>query len=268
MTIRSLDIHIKRYHIGAPRKVVLLHGFTGSSDTWEEVIRHLPSEVEVLTIDLIGHGQTAKPSDAKRYFVEEQIEDLHELFQQLEWSNFTLVGYSMGGRLALAYAAKYPVDTLVLESSSPGLENEKERKNRKLSDELLAERIIKEGILSFVNFWEDIPLFVSQKRLSAEKQLAIREERLMQSEIGLANSLKGFSTGVQPSYWKSLTKLSVPVYLLAGELDLKFCEIARQMDHELPNSFRKVVKDVGHAIHVENPKMFATILKKVILEEE
>ncbi|MFJ8066184.1 2-succinyl-6-hydroxy-2,4-cyclohexadiene-1-carboxylate synthase [Psychrobacillus sp. NPDC096426] len=266
--VRSINMHIKRYNIGAAKKVVWFHGFTGSSSTWEEVISFLPSSMELLTIDLIGHGQTDKPSDTVCYFVEEQIEDLHVLFQQLEWTHFTLVGYSMGGRLALAYAAKYPVDTLILESSSPGLAGEDERQKRKLSDELLAERIMKEGVISFVDFWEGIPLFQTQKRLLPEKQAMIRDERIAQSAIGLSNSLKGFSTGVQPSYWENLSEMSIPVFLLVGELDLKFCTIARRMEKELPNAKLEVVKDAGHAIHVEKPKIFATIIKKVILEEE
>jgi len=266
--VRSINMHIKRYNVGATKKVVCLHGFTGSSSTWEEVISFLPSSVEVLTIDLIGHGLTDKPSDTARYHVDEQIEDLRAIFQQLEWTQFTLVGYSMGGRLALAYTAKYPVHTLILESSSPGLADAGERQKRKLSDELLAERIRKEGVISFVDFWEDIALFQTQKKLSREKQLMIRKERLAQSAVGLSNSLKGFSTGIQPSYWGVLNDLSIPVFLLAGELDLKFCAIAKRMQKELPNSQMEVVKDAGHAIHVEKPKIFATIIKKVILEEE
>ncbi|SER93080.1 2-succinyl-6-hydroxy-2,4-cyclohexadiene-1-carboxylate synthase [Psychrobacillus sp. OK032] len=266
--VRSINMHIKRYNIGATKKVVCLHGFTGSSSTWEEVISYLPSSVEVLTIDLIGHGLTDKPSDIARYHVDEQIEDLHAIFQQLEWTHFTLVGYSMGGRLALAYTSKYPVHTLILESSSPGLADDGERQKRKLSDELLAERIMKEGVISFVDFWEEIALFQTQKKLSHEKQLLIRHERLAQSAVGLSNSLKGFSTGVQPSYWGVLSNLSIPVFLLAGELDLKFCAIAKRMQKELPNSQMEVVKDAGHAIHVEKPKIFATIIEEVILEEE
>ncbi len=266
--VRSVNMHIKRYNIGAAKKVVLLHGFTGSSSTWEEVISFLPSTVELLTVDLIGHGQTDKPSDTACYFVEEQIEDLHMLFRQLEWSHFTLVGYSMGGRLALAYAAKYSVDALILESSSPGLADDEERQKRKLSDELLAERISKEGVTSFVDFWEDIPLFQTQKRLPVEKQAMIREERLAQSAVGLSNSLKGFSTGVQPSYWDVLSEMSMPVLLVVGELDLKFCAISSQMEKKFPNVKLVEVKDAGHAIHVEKPKIFATIIKKVILEEE
>ncbi|WP_240793461.1 2-succinyl-6-hydroxy-2,4-cyclohexadiene-1-carboxylate synthase [Psychrobacillus vulpis] len=268
VNIRSIEMHIKRYNIGAKEKVVLLHGFTSSSSTWKDVINFLPSDVEVLTVDLIGHGQTSKPSKHERYYVEEQIEDLHALFQQIQWTHFTLVGYSMGGRLALAYAAKYPVDKLILESSSPGLANVSERLQRKQADSLLAERIINEGIKSFVNYWENIPLFHSQKSIPYEKQLAIREERLTQSEIGLSNSLKGFSTGVQTSYWDKLEQITFPTLLLTGELDQKFCEIAKQMASYLPNAKWKVVTGVGHAIHVENPELFATIVEEIILKED
>lgn len=266
--VRNIDMHIKRYNIGAKEKVVLLHGFTGYSSTWDEVISNFPSIIEVLAVDLIGHGKSSKPVDPKRYLVEEQIEDLYALFQQLQWNHFTLVGYSMGGRLALAYASKYPVKRLILESSSPGLVVKEERLKRKSSDDLLAERIMKDGIVSFVNFWEGIPLFQTQKSLPAEKQLAIRKERISSSAVGLANSLKGFSTGVQPSYWGELRETSIPVFLLAGEWDSKFCDIAKRMQQEFPNSTLKVVKDTGHAIHVEKPKLFATIIEKVILEEE
>lgn len=266
--VRSVNMHIKRYNIGAAKKVVWLHGFTGSSSTWEEVISFLPSSVELLTVDLIGHGLTDKPNDPTCYLVEEQIEDLHALIQQLEWNHFTIIGYSMGGRLALAYAAKYPVEALVIESSSPGLAGEEERQKRKLSDDLLAERIRKEGVISFVDFWEGIPLFQTQKSLPLEKQVMIRNERLAQSAVGLSNSLRGFSTGVQPSYWNVLSEMSIPVLLVVGELDLKFCAIAKRMKNELPNAKLVAVKDAGHAIHVEKPKIFATIIKKVILEEE
>ncbi|QFG01195.1 2-succinyl-6-hydroxy-2,4-cyclohexadiene-1-carboxylate synthase [Psychrobacillus glaciei] len=261
-------MHVKRYNIGAEEKVVFLHGFTGSSTTWDEVITFLPSSVEILTIDLIGHGHTSKPTDFTHYYVEEQIEDMHKLFQLLGWSHFTLVGYSMGGRLALAYASKYPIDKLILESSSPGLANEEARVERKQADELLAERIVKEGISAFVDFWEDIPLFHSQKSLSIEKQQAIRLERLAGSEVGLSNSLKGFSTGIQPSYWGNLEVMKVATTLVTGELDRKFYEIALEMKKLLPDGKHVHVSNAGHAIHVENPELFATIVKDIILKEE
>lgn len=268
ISIRQLTLHIKRFNIGAKEKVVLLHGFTGSSSTWEEVISYFPSSLEILTVDLIGHGQSSKPTDVARYYVEEQIEDLHALFQHLGWDNFTLVGYSMGGRLALAYATRYAVRRLILESSSPGLATADERLKRKHADELLAKRITNEGIAAFVNYWEDIPLFHSQKDLSSEKQQKIRMERLAGSEVGLSNSLKGFSTGVQPAYWDKLIDMTIPTFLLTGELDQKFCDIAKKMEKLLPIALHMQINNVGHAIHVENPQLFATIVKDTIFKEE
>ena len=268
VNIRGIDIHINRYNNGAKEKIVFLHGFTGSLQSWDEVIQHLPSIFDILTIDLIGHGTTSKPKNSDRYKVEEQIEDLHTLFKQLNWSNFTLVGYSMGGRLALAYASHYSVKRLILESSSPGLTDTEERFNRKQSDEQLADRILDEGIKPFVDFWEDIPLFHSQRKLSLGKQQAIRQERLAGSEIGLANSLRGFGTGVQPSFWDKLDKILSPTFLITGEFDEKFNNLAKKMEKYIPNVAHKEIRDVGHAIHVENPELFATIVEDIILKED
>lgn len=268
VNVRGIDIHFNRYNNGAKERIVLLHGFTGSTNTWNEVISFLPNTFDILTIDLIGHGVTSKPMDSTRYAVEEQIADLHALFHQLKWSNFTLVGYSMGGRLALSYASRYPVDRLILESSSPGITEIEQRLNRKQSDDLLADRILNKGLTSFVHFWEGIPLFHTQRQLSLETQQQIREERLAGSEIGLANSLRGFGTGVQPSYWHKLEEINTPTFLLTGELDEKFSKLAKKMKKYLPNVAHIEIRDVGHAIHVENPELFATIVKDIILKED
>lgn len=268
VNVRGIDIHFNRYNNGAKERIVFLHGFTGSRHSWDEVITFLPKTFDILTIDLIGHGETSKPMISSRYAVEEQIADLQALFQQLQWSNFTLVGYSMGGRLALSYASQYPVKKLILESSSPGLIDKEERLNRKQSDEQLADRILNEGLTSFVDFWEGIPLFHSQRQLTLEKKQHIRQERLAGSEIGLANSLRGFSTGVQPSYWDKLEEIVTPTFLITGELDEKFSKLAKEMKKYLPKAAHKEIMDVGHAIHVENPELFATIVEDIILKED
>ncbi|MBW9235280.1 alpha/beta fold hydrolase, partial [Leptospira santarosai] len=117
-----------------------------------------------------------------------------------------LVGYSMGGRVALAYALTYPeyVRKLVLESASPGIDIEADRLARIAADNQLAMRLESEGLSSFIDFWQDIPLFQSQKKLDEIKLQSIREERMQQTAAGLGNSLKGMGTGRQPSYWSRL----------------------------------------------------------------
>ncbi|UPW82499.1 2-succinyl-6-hydroxy-2,4-cyclohexadiene-1-carboxylate synthase [Lysinibacillus sp. Ag94] len=265
LMIRGLETYVEIWNEEAEQTLVALHGFTGSTATWRNLAKALPS-VRVIAIDLIGHGQTAIPQQISRFSMQEQIQDLEEVFGQLQLKKFTLLGYSMGGRVALSYSTFYPerIDKLILESASPGLRTSKERAERCQRDNALAEKIISNGLLSFVNAWENIPLFESQKRLSHSVQEAIRLERLSQKEEGLAGSLRGIGTGSQTSNWMSLEKLEFPVLLITGSLDEKFCKIALEMKALLKNAKHTTVNDAGHAIHVENPAEFATIVEEYL----
>ncbi|WP_449443347.1 2-succinyl-6-hydroxy-2,4-cyclohexadiene-1-carboxylate synthase [Ureibacillus acetophenoni] len=265
VSVRGVNYHVQVWNENAKDSLVILHGFTGSVVTWEKVSSLLPTTMKIIAIDLLGHGKTDAPSNELRYSMEEQVEDLEDLFKQLDLHSFILVGYSMGGRVALSYISAYPerVKSLILESALPGLKTEEERANRRNSDEALANKIEQNGIVSFVNAWENISLFETQKKLSKDTQLAIRNERLAQREVGLANSLRGMGTGAQKSLWPLLNQITTPVYLITGELDEKFCLIAQEMMDELPNAKHMIIAEVGHAIHVENPTQFATIIKDV-----
>lgn len=135
----------------------------------------------------------------------------------------------------LCHSLSKKVRKLILESASPGLETEEERKNRSMNDFRLARFIKEEGIQSFVDYWETIPLFATMEKLPAETKRSIRKQRLNNSPIGLANSLIGMGTGSQPSWWENLSQLSCEVLLLTGEKDVKFCRIAEKMMKKLEN---------------------------------
>ncbi len=264
--IRGVRTYVERRGEKHLPTIVLLHGFTGSTKTWHEVAHTLSKQYYVIAVDLIGHGKTESPLAPDRYRMDEQIADLHHLFQVLQLKKPLLLGYSMGGRVALGYAATYPerIKGLLLESSSPGLRTEHERNVRCQADTKLADRIENDGIEKFVDFWQEIPLFRSQKRLSTERQLAVRNERLKQNPIGLANSLRGIGTGSQPSFWDELERLKFPVLLLTGSEDEKFENIAREMKRLFPNVLHESIKDAGHAIHVEKPRQFATMIERYL----
>lgn len=266
MTIRGITMQAECYGDRRNRPVVLLHGFTGSAGTWRGLAEYLSGSYFIVVPDLIGHGRTDSPADPIRYRMEEQVEDLHILFQELGLSQPVVVGYSMGGRTALSYAVVYPeeVTGLILVSSSPGLKTEEERAERRRTDGQLADRIEREGIEKFVDFWQEIPLFDSQKNLDEHTQQAVRDERLSQCASGLANSLRGMGTGSQPSYWKELSNLDLPVLLLTGDKDQKFENIAREMMGFLPNAVHETITGAGHAIHVEKPRQFATMVESYL----
>lgn len=265
-TINGFDMHYEVFHPRATKTLVLLHGFTGSTKTWHSVIERLSDDIRVFAIDLIGHGYTASPKQLEPYTMDAQVDMLESFFADRNVTSFILLGYSMGGRTAMAYAMKHPerIEKLILESASPGLKTAEERASRRANDEKLADRILREGVEAFTDFWQDIPLFATQKALSAEAQAAVREERLAQKAVGLANSLKGMGTGAQQSYWDDLATFERPVSLITGELDVKFHQKARDMQQYLQKCSHHVAKSCGHAIHVENPELFVTIVLKEI----
>jgi len=247
--------------------LVMLHGFTGSTKTWNFLIEKQNPNLQLIVIDLPGHGKTIteNPKSMKTC-----CRDLQQLFNHIGLTKFHLLGYSMGGRTALSFAVNYPnyVKSLILESASPGLEDEKDREARVIKDENLAARLETEGIDEFVNFWENIPLFESQKRLPEEIQQTIRSERLSQSESGLAGSLRSMGTGTMPSWWHLLGKMDIPVLLLVGELDAKFVAINRKMNEIIPHSKLIICKDAGHAVHIENREEFIKRVMDFLHKEE
>ena len=262
-----------QYHVEVCGKesipLVLLHGFTGDTSTWTPFYDAWGQHSKLIIPDIIGHGQTDSPDVLSRYQIESVAADLKTLLDQFDCKQVDLLGYSMGGRLALTFALLFPerVRKLILESTSPGLATEKERQLRRMKDAELAQFIKEQGLNSFVDYWEEIPLFSTMKLLSAASQQIIREQRLNNSPTGLINSLLGMGTGSKPNWWGKLNKLSCEVMLLTGEKDKKFCDIADKMMKELKNSSWVIIENSGHAIHVEEPEKFGTIVSDFLSKE-
>lgn len=251
----------------ATLSVLLLHGFTGSSASWGDlIVDGLASAMgPPVLVDLPGHGRHAGETDPAR-FTWEAVES--ELLALTEAEPVDLVGYSMGGRVALAFAVRHPlrVRRLVLESSSPGLATEEERAARREDDGVLAEWIVEHGIEAFIGRWERLPLFESQKALPARVLEAQRSRRLMNHPGSLAASLRGLGTGSLPSLWGSLADLRVPVLLMAGVHDTKFVEIAERMALVLPTARLVVADGAGHAVHLERPVTWVELVTHFLRE--
>lgn len=245
--------------------LVLLHGFTGSAQSWEDVLPDLTLPgLQIMAIDMLGHGNSDSPVDPQRYAIEYCQTDIISVLRAyaVEPGEAILLGYSMGGRIALYSAFSGYFRGLILESASPGLADARERAQRRQSDMVLAERIKREGVASFVDYWEQLPLFASQRDLPAEKRAAQHAQRLNNQAIGLANSLLGVGTGVQPALHARLPTLTLPVLLIAGELDTKFCGIAHYMAEDLPQSQLHIVPGAGHTVHLEQPAAFAQLVRE------
>ncbi len=249
--------------------LLLLHGFTGSRADFAPLRQHLP-QYETITLDLPGHGDNPLPAP---YTMAQAAADVVMQMQELVGKRtlrprsvqaFHLLGYSMGGRLALYIAIHYPdsIASLTLESASPGLATAEARQQRRQRDNALADRIERDGISAFVDFWENLSLWESQTQLSDEIRAALRGRRLQNNPIRLADSLRGMGTGVQPSLWPRLGELRMPVHLIVGALDHKFVAIAQEMARAMGDVRLDVVAGAGHTVHLERPLIFAELVNQ------
>lgn len=267
VNIDGLSLYYDLRQQGNPDDVLLLlHGFTGRSENWEYVRQRL--ECPTLTIDLPGHGRSDAPDSPCVYAMEVTAQRTINLLDQLGLEQVHLLGYSMGGRLSFYLALHHAerIKSVILESTSPGLATEEERQARRVSDAALADRIERHGIEDFVDFWENIPLFASQKSLPDQVQAHHRELRLQNNPQGLANSLRGMGTGSQPALWSMLGQVQQPVMLIAGGLDTKYVAITQQVYQRLQDATLHLIFDAGHTVHLEQPERYIELVNNFLKE--
>ena len=251
--------------------LLLLHGFTGSMGAWvPSSTSSLASERRVILVDLLGHGKSDKPTSSGRYSLSELLHDLADVLDALGFERADWLGYSMGGRLALAATILMPerVSRLILESASPGLRSETERAERRRTDGKLADRLERDGIDAFVKLWMALPLFRTQRRLDPDLIEAESARRRTNDPHALAACLRGFGTGLQPSFWSDLPEIDAPTLVIIGEEDPKFAEVGREMSGLLPDGKISPFPDADHAVHLERPTEWAWAVRSFLGEDD
>ena len=236
--------------------IVALHGFTGSGEDFfgfHDKCKHvsnwycpnLPGHCGD-----IDHGVNTIMCDpaSTSVFLQNYIKDISP-------SPKLLLGYSMGARAALHLALVNPNNwrALILISPNPGIKNQKDRKIRRDEDHKLANRIEIEGTSSFMKRWKETPLIKSQKMIRADWQKRMHESREQHSSLGLATSLREFGQGNCPYLLDKLNILKMPVLILTGMNDTKYCNKAAQICERLTHAEHVTINNSGHMPHLEQP---------------
>lgn len=229
--------------------LILLHGFTQTSRSWDPILPHLGSTRSIIRVDLPGHGLSAH-ADA----------DLNRTATLVAKTcgRGTVVGYSMGGRVALHIGLDHPAscDRLILIGATPGIVDADERNERRRQDDLLADRIERDGVPAFLEDWLANPLFAGLPKSSADL-----DDRLRNSADGLSASLRHCGTGTQTPLWSRLATLDMPVTVIAGARDDKFAGIGRDMVATIgARATLHLVERAGHSAHLEQPAAVAAII--------
>lgn len=247
--------------------ILFLHGFMGDRTEFELTIADISKQFYCVAINLPAHGEidvikqmTDQIADQDDYYTIQSTANLVIKFLDfLRIEQCFLVGYSMGGRLALYLTIYFPqyFHKVVLESASAGLRTAAEKSNRLAKDQKLAtelEHLKHHDFRLFLENWYQQSIFASLRSHPNFPQML--EKRLNNSPAQLAKSLRNLSIGMQPSLWEKLSENEVPLLLLVGELDLKFVQVNQQMQQLCKLSQLQIVPNCGHNIHFENPNLF------------
>jgi 2-succinyl-6-hydroxy-2,4-cyclohexadiene-1-carboxylate synthase len=239
-------------------KLVCLHGFTGSPHSWDFLgdLRTPPT----ITPALVGHAGSAAGAGVLRF--EDEVDRLATL--AADAASLHVVGYSLGARLALGIALRHPsrVARLTLISAHPGLATESERALRRASDAAWCELLETRGIEAFVDAWRAQPLWASQARLPAAASTQKQKERLSHTASGLCRSLRVTGLAEMPNYLPALAEIQIPIDLLAGALDRKFCALAQSIAKASAHARLEIVPEAGHDLLLERPDFIAEVIRR------
>ncbi|MEA1049274.1 alpha/beta fold hydrolase [Lamprobacter modestohalophilus] len=234
-----------------PPRSLLLHGFTGLAEDW---CACWPCTEPALAIDLPGHGGSIAPEGA--------FDDaLRRLLVALPDSIDRIVGYSLGGRLALGLLRLVPerFDQAMILSAHPGLIEPDERESRRLADQRWISLLEQKGLEAFVDAWQQLPLFATQTRLPVECLAQQRERRLSQHASALAASLRVHGLAEMPPMQEAIVDYPGELHWVAGSQDRRFSALAREVAAWRLATRLHLLPGVGHNLLLEAPEQLQAL---------
>ncbi len=243
---------------GSP--IVLVHGFLGEPEDWDATVANMQVDRRVVRARLLD-------SPCERFDLASLAEALAREIENTGLAPATVVGYSLGGRVALTLANDRPelVRRAMLVSATPGLFDDDDRGQRSLADDALADELERQGIAAFVDRWYAQPLFAS---LLAHPDYGFVARRRSAGETGVsgrwARVLRDASPGRNPSLWHRLSALAERLTLVVGSLDAKYLGLAREAQRVAPLLRIDTVSGAGHAIHLERPAELAALIDQLL----
>lgn len=238
--------------------LVFLHGFLGSKQDFSDSIALFETKYSCISFDLPGHGGAGlseKPS------FDVFLDNIHKHLLERRIAKCHLIGYSMGGRLALFFAKKFPdlVDKLIIVSSHLGLEDQKEKKVRLLQDNAWAEKLQNQPIEQFLTEWYNQPLFNSLRKNSRFQEILKRRSKVNPKDA--AEVLQNLSLAKQKALWKDLASFTQSMLFICGAEDEKYVSLYEKIPVG-PKVQVTAIPMAGHAPHLEKPDAFAaTVLQ-------
>ena len=234
-----------------------IHGFLGLPDDWQQFEdKFLPNSCIFHSIDNFLPNLQYQDNYFKIW-----AKNFNAFI--FEGDNFKnkkniLIGYSLGGRLALhSLLEKNYWDGIVIISANPGLTNEEENRLRIRNDENWASKFLNEPWDSVISAWNSQGVFSGQKN-------SLNRQEDKYNKNNLARMLTEFSLGRQENLRTLISSINIPAIWIAGEQDSKFASIASEIPSLNKNIKSVIVEQAGHRVPWENPEIFISICKNFI----
>lgn len=241
----------KRLHMenGGPIECWCLHGAVGAASDWRGISSHLAKEgIATRAVDLwrfLEHESVPMPE----FGLKLNAEAAGEIPRG---QRRVLVGYSMGGRLALhSLISGGPWDAAVIISAHPGIRDPGEASARRAADAQWAMRALTSQWTGFLTEWNDQPILKGTSRNAREDDNLIRRRR------EIARSFVDWSLGSQVPLWQELARIKIPMLWIAGENDLKFRILAEEATALAENSHLNIAPASSHRVPWENEPWLA-----------
>nr|WP_274600089.1 2-succinyl-6-hydroxy-2,4-cyclohexadiene-1-carboxylate synthase [Halorhodospira abdelmalekii] len=237
--------------------VVLVHGFMGDPQEWAPVAEALQPDWHCMAPQLPGHAGEVVAAES----LPELAEALWTSLERHLPERFAVLGYSLGGRLALQWAAQPEraarLTALLLEGAHPGLRSAAERAQRWAADQQWAQRFTTEPWPEPLTAWYRQPVFAS---LSEAQRRALIERRARHSPHHLAAVLRAASLAKQADMRPVLAEIAAPITFIAGSEDTKFSALADELAAQLPRLRVAKLAGLGHNCHAEAPERVARVI--------
>jgi pimeloyl-ACP methyl ester carboxylesterase len=241
-TAAAVDIVHAIHGDGFP--LLLVHGFTGSSLDWTDVVEPLARNRRVVTLDHRGHGESPNTGDPVTYTFDQLVADMSRLVDRLGLERFDLLGHSMGGIVAMRYALLHPerVRSLVLMDTAAGAQ-------AGAADMMRAgfELVRTQGMLALYEVIQ--PFLGTGERADVLRQ---RQRTKLEQMDPVAFTELGEELLTYPSILEQLATIAVPTTVIVGEKDTGLRDAADALGTTIPGAVLMVIADAAHSPQDEN----------------
>lgn len=259
--VRVDDVEVAYEEWGAgDRPFVLVHGFTGSTDDWREVLPALGEYGRTLAPDLRGHGGTGNPGDSGSYGFERLVADLAGFADAAGAPRFDLLGHSLGGMVALRFALAHPerVASLVLMDTSA----EPVRGEMRPVFEAAGKIAREEGMDVLYEALREQTRSDPERAASARHVIAALGEEAYWERIRAkleamdpeAFAVLGLLLAEHEGVGERLGEIAVPTLVLVGEDDEPFLEPSERLARGIRETRHVVIPQAAHSPQLANTR--------------